>query len=92
MEKKEIINYCLLDENVSLEAKGLYSIIQSMVSNEDTSLKRLYELANEDKNYLNNLILELVENNFLYLSLPKDLGDCELYHIFKGKIINDDYE
>lgn len=89
MEDQKIVNLCLLDENVSLEAKGLYSLIQSMVANEDTSLKKLYELANEEKNYLNNFILELVENNYLFLSVPRELGEDELYHIFKGKIINE---
>ena len=84
-----MIDFCLFDENISLEAKGLYSLIQSMVADEETSLTKLYELANEDKNYLSSLIIELVENNYLFLSVPRDLGDNELYHIFKGKIVNE---
>ena len=49
-------NICLVDPNVSLEAKGFY---YSMLINK----------SNEDIEFIYKLIIELVENGYLFLGV-----------------------
>ena len=62
-------NICLVDPNVSLEAKGFYYSMLMNMYNKNHSLKELINKSNEDIEFIYKLIIELVENGYLFLGV-----------------------
>ena len=60
-----ISNYHLKDKNLSLKAKGLLSIMLSLPSNWDYSVRGLTEICKETKDTINGILKELEENKYL---------------------------
>lgn len=80
MDEKEFVNMfmnniCLEDPKVSLEAKGLYYSMLMGMYNKNHSLNDLIKVSNEDKEFIYKLIIELVENNYLFLSIKVSESD-----------------
>lgn len=76
--------FCTLDNKVSLEAKGLYSLIMGFVNQEEHSLNKLYQMCNEDKSYVDSLIIELINNGYLYLATVSENKECnDVFHVFE---------
>ena len=55
----------LRNPNISLTAKGLYSIIASMVNKEEISAENLIKHVNENKVILEKAIKELIDNKLI---------------------------
>ena len=80
MNEKEFVdmfmnNVCLLDPNVSLEAKGFYYSMLMNMYNKNHSLEELIRKSNEDIEFIYKLIIELVEHNYLFLSVKVSEND-----------------
>lgn len=60
-----ISNYHLQDMNLSLKAKGLLSLMLSLPSNWDYSVRGLSEICKETKDTINGILNELEKNNYL---------------------------
>lgn len=58
-------NICLVDPNVSLEAKGFYYSMLMNMYNKNHSLSELINKSSEDKEFIYRLIIELVEHGYL---------------------------
>ncbi len=84
MEEKNITVYDIfsLDRKISLEAKGLLSIINGLINNDEHSFKKIYELCNEDKSFIDNLVIELLDNGYLFLSTIRDDSGKDLFYVF----------
>lgn len=84
MEENNISVYDIfsLDRNISLEAKGLLSLINGLINNDDHSLKKIYELCNEDKSFVDNLVIELLDNGYLFLSTIRDDSGKDIFYVF----------
>ena len=62
-------NICLIDNNVSLEAKGFYySLLFNMYSGK-TDIKEVIRETNEDIDFVSKLIMELLKNGYLFLGI-----------------------
>ena len=77
-------NYHLKDKNLSLKAKGLFSIILSLTDNWKFSNEGLCSLFKEGKMAVDSAIKELKDNGYLKLirkqnSLGKFYYDYEVY-------------
>ena len=77
-------NYHLKDKNLSLKAKGLFSIILSLPDNWQFSNEGLCSLCKEGKMAVDSAIKELKDNGYLKLirkqnSLGKFYYDYEVY-------------
>lgn len=81
--------FCTLDNSVSLEAKGLYSLIMGFVNQENHSLNELYKMCNEDKSYVDSLIIELIDKGYLYLATLSNNDSKDVFHIFELNNKND---
>ena len=76
MNEKEFVNMfmnnvCLIDPRVSLEAKGFYYSMLMNMYNKNHSLKELIRKSNEDVEFIYKLIIELIENGYLFCSCAK---------------------
>lgn len=60
-----ISNFHLRDNNLSLKAKGLLSMMFSLPSNWDYSVRGLEKICKESKNTINEILHELESNNYL---------------------------
>lgn len=60
-----ISNYHLQDMNLSLKAKGLLSLMLSLPTNWDYSVRGLSEICKETKDTINGILNELEKNNYL---------------------------
>jgi DnaD/phage-associated family protein len=60
-----ISNYHLQDKNLSLKAKGLLSLMLSLPTNWNYSVRGLTEICKETKDTINGVLNELEENNYL---------------------------
>ena len=60
-----ISNYHLQDMNLSLKAKGLLSLMLSLPSNWDYSVRGLSEICKETKDTINGILNELEKNKYL---------------------------
>lgn len=58
-------NYHLQDKNLSLKAKGLLSLMLSLPSNWDYSVRGLEKICVETKDTINGILNELEKNNYL---------------------------
>lgn len=58
-------NYHLQDKNLSLKAKGLLSLMLSLPSNWDYSVRGLEKICIETKDTINGILNELERNNYL---------------------------
>ena len=58
-------NYHLQDKNLSLKAKGLLSLMLSLPSNWDYSVRGLEKICIETKDTINGILNELEKNNYL---------------------------
>lgn len=63
----QVSNIALRDKNLSLKAKGLYSLIQSYITLEDFELYKWYlmSLCKEGRDAFNSAWIELKENGYL---------------------------
>lgn len=68
-------NICLVDPKVSLEAKGFYYAMLMNMYNKNHSLSELIDSQNYDKDFIYSLIIELVENGYLFLTLKYSKND-----------------
>lgn len=84
MEENNISVYDIfsLDRKISLEAKGLLSLINGLINNDDHSLKKIYEMCNEDKSFVDNLVIELLDNGYLFLSTVRDDSGKDIFYVF----------
>lgn len=84
MEENNISVYDIfsLDRKISLEAKGLLSLINGLINNDDHSLKKIYEMCNEDKSFVDNLVIELLDNGYLFLSTIRDDSGKDIFYVF----------
>ena len=64
-------NYHLKDKNLSLKAKGLFSIILSLPNNWQFSNEGLCSLCKEGKMAVDNAIKELKDNGYLITKVKK---------------------
>lgn len=88
MDEKDFVNMfmnniCLLDSTVSLEAKGFYYSILMNMYNKNHSLKELIEKSNEDIEFIYKLIIELVEHNYLFLSVK--VSENDTFFVFEAE-------
>ena len=60
-----ISNYHLRDKELSLKAKGLLSLMLSLPTNWDYSVRGLAEICKENKDTINGILNELEQNNYL---------------------------
>lgn len=60
-----ISNYHLQDKELSLKSKGLLSLMLSLPSNWDYSVRGLAEICKETKDTINGILNELEKNNYL---------------------------
>ncbi len=68
-------NICLVDPNVSLEAKGFYYSMLMNMYNKNHSLSELINKSSEDKEFIYRLIIELVEHGYLFISIKVSEND-----------------
>lgn len=62
-------NICLIDNNVSLEAKGFYySMLFNMYSGKN-DIKEVIRETNEDIDFISKLIMELLKNGYLFIGI-----------------------
>lgn len=88
MNEKEFVNMfmnnvCLIDPNVSLEAKGFYYLMLMNMYNKNHSLKELIRKSNEDVEFIYKLIIELIENGYLFLSVK--VSEDDAFFVFEAK-------
>lgn len=88
MNEKEFVNMfmnnvCLIDPNVSLEAKGFYYSMLMNMYNKNHSLKELIRKSNEDVEFIYKLIIELIENGYLFLSVK--VSEDDAFFVFEAK-------
>lgn len=69
-------NICLEDPKVSLEAKGFYYSMLMNMYNKNHSLTNLIRNSNEDKDFIYKLLIELIENNYIFLSIKVSENDA----------------
>ena len=68
-------NICLVDPDVSLEAKGFYYSMLMNMYNKNHSLSELINKSSEDKEFIYRLIIELVEHGYLFISIKVSEND-----------------
>ena len=62
-------NICLIDNNISLEAKGFYySMLLNMYSG-NKDIKEVIRNTNEDIEFVSKLIMELLKNGYLFIGI-----------------------
>ena len=88
MNEKEFVNMfmnkvCLIDPRVSLEAKGFYYSMLMNMYNKNHSLKELIRESNEDVEFIYKLIIELIENGYLFLSVK--VSEDDAFFVFEAK-------
>lgn len=88
MNEKEFVNMfmnnvCLIDPRVSLEAKGFYYSMLMNMYNKKHSLKELIRESNEDVEFIYKLIIELIENGYLFLSVK--VSEDDAFFVFEAK-------
>ena len=88
MNEKEFVNMfmnnvCLIDPRVSLEAKGFYYSMLMNMYNKNHSLKELIRKSNEDVEFIYKLIIELIENGYLFLSVK--VSEDDAFFVFEAK-------
>lgn len=76
-------NVCLIDPRVSLEAKGFYYSMLMNMYNKNHSLKELIRESNEDVEFIYKLIIELIENGYLFLSVK--VSEDDAFFVFEAK-------
>lgn len=89
MEKEKfdklLENICLLDNSISLEAKGLYYTAYFNACGNNQSLQELFDSCNEDKEFVFKLIEELIHSGYFVIGLPMDDGSIFIFREEKGK-------
>ncbi|MDD4188397.1 MAG: hypothetical protein PHX04_06585 [Bacilli bacterium] len=88
MEEKDFANtfmnnICLIDPNVSLEAKGFYYSMLMNMYNKNHSLSELIEKSNEDIEFIYKLIIELIENGYLFISIK--VSESDTFFVFEAE-------
>ena len=58
-------NYHLMDDELTLKAKGLLSLMLSLPENWDYSVRVLEKICKETMNTINSVLNELEEHNYL---------------------------
>ena len=87
MNEKDFVNMfmnnvCLVDPDVSLEAKGFYYSMLMNMYNKNHSLRELVEKSNEDVEFIYKLIIELVEYGYLFLSVK--VSEDDAFFVFEA--------
>jgi hypothetical protein len=78
-------NYHLMDDELTLKAKGLLSLMLSLPENWDYSVRGLEKICKETKNTINSVLNELEEHNYLKrqrIYFNGKISDWE-YHIYE---------
>ena len=86
MKEKEFMdmftnNVCLLDPEISLQAKGLYYSMLMNMYNEEHSFKEIIKSARLDTDEVYVLLLDLIEHGYLNLSIK--VSDNDTFFVFK---------
>ncbi len=75
-------NVCLIDPDVSLEAKGFYYSMLMNMYNKNHSLSELIKKSNEDIEFIYKLIIELVEHGYLFISVK--VSENDTFFVFEA--------
>lgn len=75
-------NVCLVDPDVSLEAKGFYYSMLMNMYNKNHSLSELIKKSNEDIEFIYKLLIELVEHGYLFLSIK--VSESDAFFVFEA--------
>ena len=82
-------NICLIDNNVSLEAKGFYySMLFNLYSGKN-DIKEVIRETNEDIDFISKLIMELLKNGYLYLGISDAETENPIFYFEEEKYNND---